>query len=116
MAQTLEEVPNWAKDCDSLGRSARYPWNDWFNGDTWLLAEPKSLRKQGDACNSWEGGDFATYARIFRHTVLRAADRYNVDVFCVIRPAKEYEDKRARMVVKAVNPGDGLPIHNNRRG
>lgn len=114
MAQTLEAVPNWAKDCDALGRPARYPWNDWFNGDTWLLVEPQSFREPGDACNTWKDGDFDTYARFFRHTVLRAADRHNVDVFCVIRPAKEYEDGRARMVIKAIQPEDDLPVHNRR--
>ena len=109
MAQTLEEVPNWAKDCDALGRPARYPWNDWFNGDTWLLAEPYAK-----SVSDVPHGDFDTQARFFRHTVLRAADRHDVDVFCVIRPAKEYADGRARMVVKAVQPEDNLPVHNRR--
>lgn len=117
MAQTLEEVPNWAKDCDSLGRNSRYPWSEWFDGDTWLLVEVGPEDPPNNYPGAWlkeDYGDFATQARFFRHTVLRAADRYDVDVFCVIRPAKEYEDGRARMVVKAVQPGDELPVHNRR--
>ena len=131
MAQTLETMPNWAKDCDALGRNSRYPWSDWFNGDTWLLVEPSAdyehtaeIDDKGRIAQTprltdgydWDygQGDFDTKARFFRHTVLRAADRYDIDVFCAIHPAEKYEDGRARMVVKAVQADDGLPVHNRR--
>lgn len=91
MSQVLKEMPTWAEDVDSLGRPAKYPWRDWLDGETHLLVR---------TTDKYEG-DYQTESRFFRHTVIRAAEKRNIDVFVAVHSGRNYEDKRDRMIIKA---------------
>ena len=91
MSQVLKEMPTWAEDVDSLGRPAKYPWRDWLDGETHLLVR---------TTDEYEG-DYQTESRFFRHTVIRAAEKRNIDVFVAVHSGRNYEDKRDRMIIKA---------------
>ena len=98
MSQVLKEMPSWAEDVDSLGRPARYPWRDWLDGETHLLVR---------TTDEYEG-DYQTESRFFRHTVIRAAEKRNIDVFVAVHSGRNYEDKRDRMIIKANGLAAGL--------
>ena len=91
MSQVLKEMPTWAEDVDALGRPAKYPWRDWLDGETHLLVRTS---------DEYEG-DYQTESRFFRHTVIRAAEKRNVNVFVAVHSGRHYEDHRDRMVIKA---------------
>ena len=91
MSQVLKEMPTWAEDVDALGRPAKYPWRDWLDGETHLLIR---------TTDEYEG-DYQTESRFFRHTVIRAAEKRNIDVFVAVHSGRNYEDKRDRMIIKA---------------
>ena len=91
MSQVLKEMPTWAEDVDSLGRPAKYPWRDWLDGETHLLVR---------TTDEYDG-DYTTESRFFRHTVIRAAEKRNVNVFVAVHSGRHYEDKRDRMIIKA---------------
>ena len=91
MSQVLKEMPSWAEDVDSLGRPAKYPWRDWLDGETHLLV------RASDGLD----GDYETESRFFRHPVIRAAEKRNIDVFVAVHSGRNYEDKRDRMIIKA---------------
>ena len=97
MSQDLKEMPTWAEDVDSLGRPAKYPWRDWLDGETHLLVR---------TTDEYDG-DYTTESRFFRHTVIRAAEKRNVNVFVAVHSGRHYEDKRDRMIIKA---GDGTAM------
>ena len=97
MSQVLKEMPTWAEDVDSLGRPAKYPWRDWLDGETHLLVR---------TTDEYDG-DYTTESRFFRHTVIRAAEKRNVNVFVAVHSGRHYEDKRDRMIIKA---GDGTAM------
>jgi hypothetical protein len=98
MSQVLKEMPTWAEDVDSLGRPAKYPWRDWLDGETHLLVR---------TTDEYEG-DYQTESRFFRHTVIRAAEKRNIDVFVAVHSGRNYEDKRDRMIIKANGLAAGL--------
>ena len=91
MSQVLKEMPTWAEDVDALGRPAKYPWRDWLDGETHLLIR---------TTDKYEG-DYQTESRFFRHTVIRAAEKRNIEVFVAVHSGRHYEDKRDRMIIKA---------------
>jgi hypothetical protein len=91
MSQVLKEMPTWAEDVDALGRPAKYPWRDWLDGETHLLVR---------TTDEYEG-DYQTESRFFRHTVIRAAEKRNIEVFVAVHSGRHYEDKRDRMIIKA---------------
>ena len=99
MSQVLKEMPSWAEDVDSLGRPARYPWRDWLDGETHLLIR---------TTDEYEG-DYQTESRFFRHTVIRAAEKRNIEVFVAVHSGRHYEDKRDRMIIKAEWNGPSDP-------
>ena len=100
MSQVLKEMPSWAEDVDSLGRPAKYPWRDWLDGETHLLV------RASDGLD----GDYETESRFFRHTVIRAAEKRNIDVFVAVHSGRNYEDKRDRMIIKADSAKSATPV------
>ena len=100
MSQVLTEIPSWAKDVDSLGRPAKYPWRDWLDGETHLLV------RASDGLD----GDYETESRFFRHTVIRAAEKRNIDVFVAVHAGRNYEDKRDRMIIRADSAESATPV------
>lgn len=94
MSQVLKEMPAWAEDVGARGRPAKYPWRDWLNGETHLLVR---------ATDEYDG-DYLTESRFFRHTVMRAAEKRGLKVFVAVHSGRNYEDKRDRMIVKAIGP------------
>ncbi len=99
MSQVLKEMPTWAEDVDSLGRPAKYPWRDWLDGETHLLVR---------TTDEYEG-DYQTESRFFRHTVIRAAEKRNIEVFVAVHSGRHYEDKRDRMIIKAEHNFELVP-------
>ena len=87
MSQVLKEMPTWAEDVDALGRPAKYPWRDWLDGETHLLIR---------TTDEYEG-DYQTESRFFRHTVIRAAEKRNIEVFVAVH--SDFVALRVRVLV-----------------
>ena len=54
-------------------------------------------------------GDYQTESRFFRHTVIRAAEKRNIEVFVAVHSGRHYEDKRDRMIIKAEHNFELVP-------
>jgi hypothetical protein len=111
MSQVLTEIPSWAKDVDSLGRPAKYPWRDWLDGETHLLVRgTNSIERFDGLATDPDMGDYQTESRFFRHTVIRAAEKRNIDVFVAVHAGRNYEDKRDRMIIRADSAESATPV------
>jgi len=92
LSQILKEIPEWAKNLDPPGRPCKYNWDSWFDGQQHLLVRSTPEHPEGD---------YDTETRFFRHTVLRAAERWGVEVDVVWKSGRNFEDGRDRMIVQA---------------
>lgn len=68
MADTTNMWPTWAQP---TGQRTEYPWDDWFNGDIWVLTH---------------GRDFTAKLASFRVIAYAAARRRNIRLKTGLKP------------------------------